>query len=147
MFLLLDEHGRGGKHGDGTVSYDHPTARESNVQHKRSSVPPVVQSPPLPTTTPTSNNPIVVPQPTAGNINNPAPASAPTPSAGITNNSQNTTAGNNNTSALTNAMAAASAASSTSVGNVGVGTRIFGPVARELRQKFMKIISLAPEVL
>ena len=29
-----------------------------------------------------------------------------------------------------------------------VGTRIFGPVARELREKdFMKIISLAPEVL
>jgi large subunit ribosomal protein L14 len=29
-----------------------------------------------------------------------------------------------------------------------VGTRIFGPVARELRQKnFMKIVSLAPEVL
>ena len=29
-----------------------------------------------------------------------------------------------------------------------VGTRIFGPVARELRnQGFMKIISLAPEVL
>ena len=29
-----------------------------------------------------------------------------------------------------------------------VGTRIFGPVARELRaQKFMKIISLAPEVI
>ena len=29
-----------------------------------------------------------------------------------------------------------------------IGTRIFGPVARELRQKrFMKIISLAPEVL
>ena len=27
------------------------------------------------------------------------------------------------------------------------GTRIFGPVAREFRQKFMKIISLAPEVL
>ena len=27
------------------------------------------------------------------------------------------------------------------------GTRIFGPVARELRGKFMKIISLAPEVL
>jgi large subunit ribosomal protein L14 len=28
------------------------------------------------------------------------------------------------------------------------GTRIFGPVARELREKrFMKIISLAPEVL
>lgn len=27
------------------------------------------------------------------------------------------------------------------------GTRIFGPVARELRSKFMKIISLAPEVL
>jgi len=28
------------------------------------------------------------------------------------------------------------------------GTRIFGPVARELRdKKFMKIISLAPEVL
>lgn len=27
------------------------------------------------------------------------------------------------------------------------GTRIFGPVARELRTKFMKIISLAPEVL
>jgi large subunit ribosomal protein L14 len=27
------------------------------------------------------------------------------------------------------------------------GTRIYGPVARELRQKFMKIISLAPEVL
>jgi large subunit ribosomal protein L14 len=28
-----------------------------------------------------------------------------------------------------------------------IGTRIFGPVARELRQKYMKIISLAPEVL
>ena len=27
------------------------------------------------------------------------------------------------------------------------GTRIFGPVARELRENFMKIISLAPEVL
>jgi len=27
------------------------------------------------------------------------------------------------------------------------GTRIFGPVARGLRQKYMKIISLAPEVL
>jgi len=27
------------------------------------------------------------------------------------------------------------------------GTRIFGPVARELRQKNMKIVSLAPEVL
>ena len=27
------------------------------------------------------------------------------------------------------------------------GTRIFGPVVRELRQKYMKIISLAPEVL
>jgi len=27
------------------------------------------------------------------------------------------------------------------------GTRIFGPVARELRSKFMKIVSLAPEVL
>ena len=29
-----------------------------------------------------------------------------------------------------------------------VGTRIFGPVARELRDKnFMKIVSLAPEVI
>ncbi len=28
-----------------------------------------------------------------------------------------------------------------------VGTRIFGPVTRELRKRFMKIISLAPEVL
>ncbi len=29
-----------------------------------------------------------------------------------------------------------------------VGTRIFGPIARELREKrFMKIVSLAPEVL
>ena len=29
-----------------------------------------------------------------------------------------------------------------------IGTRIFGPVARELRgKKFMKIVSLAPEVL
>ncbi len=26
------------------------------------------------------------------------------------------------------------------------GTRIFGPVARELRENFMKIVSLAPEV-
>ena len=35
------------------------------------------------------------------------------------------------------------------IGDVIVcGTRIFGPVARELRDKdFMKIISLAPEVL
>ena len=32
--------------------------------------------------------------------------------------------------------------------NAARGTRIFGPVARELRdKKFMKIISLAPEVL
>jgi large subunit ribosomal protein L14 len=32
--------------------------------------------------------------------------------------------------------------------NDPIGTRIFGPVARELRaKKFMKIISLAPEVL
>lgn len=35
-----------------------------------------------------------------------------------------------------------------STANEPVGTRIFGPVARELRSKnFMKIISLAPEVL
>ena len=33
-------------------------------------------------------------------------------------------------------------------GKEPIGTRIFGPVARELRsKKFMKIISLAPEVL
>jgi len=32
--------------------------------------------------------------------------------------------------------------------NDPVGTRVFGPVARELREKkFMKIVSLAPEVL
>ncbi|MCM2315135.1 MAG: uL14 family ribosomal protein, partial [Thermoanaerobaculia bacterium] len=32
--------------------------------------------------------------------------------------------------------------------NEPVGTRVFGPVARELRErKFMKIISLAPEVI
>jgi large subunit ribosomal protein L14 len=32
--------------------------------------------------------------------------------------------------------------------NEPIGTRIFGPVVRELRAKaFMKIISLAPEVL
>ena len=28
-----------------------------------------------------------------------------------------------------------------------IGTRIFGPVTRELRERFMKIISLAAEVL
>jgi len=28
-----------------------------------------------------------------------------------------------------------------------IGSRVFGPVARELRQKFMRIVSLAPEVL
>jgi len=28
-----------------------------------------------------------------------------------------------------------------------VATRIFGPVGRELRQRFMKIVSLAPEVV
>ena len=28
-----------------------------------------------------------------------------------------------------------------------IGTRVFGPVSRELRNNFMKIISLAPEVL
>jgi large subunit ribosomal protein L14 len=28
-----------------------------------------------------------------------------------------------------------------------IGTRIFGPIARELRENFMKIVSLAPEVL
>ncbi len=27
------------------------------------------------------------------------------------------------------------------------GTRVFGPIPRELRQRFMKIISLAPEVV
>ena len=27
------------------------------------------------------------------------------------------------------------------------GTRIFGPVARELRENYMKIVSLAPEVI
>ncbi len=31
--------------------------------------------------------------------------------------------------------------------NQPVGTRIFGPVTRELRALFMKIISLAPEVI
>ena len=32
--------------------------------------------------------------------------------------------------------------------NEPVGTRVFGPVARELRERrFMKIVSLAPEVL
>jgi large subunit ribosomal protein L14 len=32
--------------------------------------------------------------------------------------------------------------------NEPIGTRIFGPVARELRAKrFMKIVSLAPEVV
>ena len=32
--------------------------------------------------------------------------------------------------------------------NTPLGTRIFGPVARELRDKdYMKIVSLAPEVL
>lgn len=31
--------------------------------------------------------------------------------------------------------------------NEPIGTRIFGPVVRELRGNFMKIISLAPEVL
>jgi large subunit ribosomal protein L14 len=32
--------------------------------------------------------------------------------------------------------------------NEPIGTRVFGPVARELRQRrFMKIVSLAPEVL
>lgn len=28
-----------------------------------------------------------------------------------------------------------------------LGTRIFGPVTRELRERFMKIVSLAPEVI
>ena len=33
-------------------------------------------------------------------------------------------------------------------GNNPKGTRIFGPVARELRERnYMKIVSLAPEVL
>ena len=32
--------------------------------------------------------------------------------------------------------------------NEPVGTRVFGPVARELRdKKFLKIVSLAPEVI
>jgi large subunit ribosomal protein L14 len=31
--------------------------------------------------------------------------------------------------------------------NEPIGTRIFGPVTRELRERFMKIISLAAEVL
>ncbi len=40
------------------------------------------------------------------------------------------------------------AAGIVSAQNEPVGTRIFGPVARELREKkFMKIVALAPEVL
>jgi len=36
----------------------------------------------------------------------------------------------------------------TSINLVFLGNRIFGPVARELRdKKYMKIVSLAPEVL
>jgi large subunit ribosomal protein L14 len=31
--------------------------------------------------------------------------------------------------------------------NQPVGTRIFGPVTRELRKEFMRIVSLAPEVI
>jgi large subunit ribosomal protein L14 len=32
--------------------------------------------------------------------------------------------------------------------NEPIGTRVFGPIARELRdRKFMKIVSLAPEVI
>jgi large subunit ribosomal protein L14 len=31
--------------------------------------------------------------------------------------------------------------------NTPRGTRIFGPIARELRDRFLKIVSLAPEVL
>lgn len=31
--------------------------------------------------------------------------------------------------------------------NEPIGTRIFGPVTRELRERYMRIISLAPEVL
>jgi large subunit ribosomal protein L14 len=31
--------------------------------------------------------------------------------------------------------------------NEPLGTRIFGPVTRELRENFMKIVSLAPEVI
>ena len=31
--------------------------------------------------------------------------------------------------------------------NEPIGTRIFGPVTRELRDRFMKIVSLAPEVM
>lgn len=31
--------------------------------------------------------------------------------------------------------------------NLPVGSRIFGPVTRELRKNYMKIISLAPEVI
>jgi large subunit ribosomal protein L14 len=35
-----------------------------------------------------------------------------------------------------------------SASDAPIGTRIFGPVTRELRgEKFMKIISLAPEVI
>lgn len=34
-----------------------------------------------------------------------------------------------------------------SADNDPIGTRIFGPVTRELRARFMRIISLAPEVL
>ena len=31
--------------------------------------------------------------------------------------------------------------------NEPIGTRIFGPVTRELREELMRIVSLAPEVL
>ena len=51
------------------------------------------------------------------------------------------------------ATAATSASTATppcwsTISNEPIGTRVFGPVARELRERrFMKIISLAPEVL
>ena len=118
MFLLLDDHGRGGLHGDGTVSYDPSTAEKSNLHHKRSSVPPVVQPTPLPTPPLPSNNPTAATQPTACN-NDPAPAaSAPTPSTGSNNNSPNTTAGNNSAAGSSTTMTSASAASGTTTGNV-----------------------------
>ena len=50
--------------------------------------------------------------------------------------------------AYVQALADAGAAVVINDANEPVGTRVFGPVARELREKkFLKIVSLAPEVI
>lgn len=85
IFLCLDDHGRGGQHGDGTVSYDETAAFASERRYKRgvftstgtSSAASVASIVPTLAPAPAPSNPAPPAQSNIGNNNNNAPAPAP----------------------------------------------------------------------